>query len=130
MNLKKYTRVDCKYIAPGKPTVRISKTGFVSFNKSSMHQLKLKAADKIAIVQDELRPTDWYIQKTDDPDGFELREYSKSGLAMNAAKITKLILKSLGLNESTTFRMATDLTKDNGEEYFAILTKVPQKNEK
>jgi hypothetical protein len=130
MNLKKYTRVDCKYIAPGKPTIRISKTGFISFNKSAVQKLAFKPDEKISIIQDELRPTDWYIQKTDDPDGFELRTYAKTSMAMNAAKIASILLDSLGLTESTTFRMATEPTVDNGEEYFAILTKVPQKNEK
>lgn len=129
MNLKKYTRADCKYLTRGKPTVRISKKGFVSFNKTAVQKLAFKPFEKILVIQDQQRPKDWYIQKTDDPDGFELRTYAKTSMAMNAAKITNLMLDSLGLSSSTTFRMATEPTVNGDEEYYAILTKIAKTNE-
>jgi len=127
MNLKKYDRKDCKHIAPGKPSVHMTNKGVFSLNKAAVQGIGLKKEDKILFVQDELIPKDWYIQKTDSEDGFVLRE-NQGRLILNASKIVQNIFKSLEINkESAGFRIATEPTEDNGESYFAILTRVPDK---
>jgi len=129
MDLKKYNRSDCKYRAPREPSVHIAKMGTLSINKAAVIGLGLKQADKINLFQDTWRPEDWYIQKTTDNDGLKLRQTNNS-LVVNASGVVKEMFKSLDIKEkSATFRISVEPTEDNNEQYFAILTKVPNNHE-
>ena len=131
MRLKKYTRSDCKYRMPGQPSVNIREGGPISFNKTISESIGLKDGDKIVFLQDEIRPMDWYISKTENDDGFVLRGKIKtsSSLITNSATVARAILKSVGSIKKATFRMSEKPTEVDGKKYFAILTKVPN-NEK
>nr|WP_321357212.1 hypothetical protein [uncultured Draconibacterium sp.] len=120
MKLKTYSREDCKYRYAGSPVFRVEKSGVLKLSKQAYEQIDLKAGEKILILQDQERPTDWYIQKTNNEDGFVLRE-SSNHLAFNAKNIAIEILKSLGVEfKAMSFQMSTNPIDGK---YYAILTK-------
>lgn len=120
MKAKVYSRENCKYKTNGKSAISLSKSGVISISSQAIEKIGLTAGDKILMVQDEEKPTDWYIQKTEEEHGFVLRKSTKH-LAFNAKSIVIDLLKSLGKElQSTSFILATEPTE---EVYYAIITK-------
>ncbi|WP_319502536.1 hypothetical protein [uncultured Draconibacterium sp.] len=127
MNLKSYTRQDCGTLTNGVSSLRVTTKGTFTINKFAVNGIGLKVNDKIEILQDQDRPADWYIKKSDHPEGFILRKQSCGALICNAQAIAKILLNSIDkANESVTLRMAT--TPEEGD-YYAILTRSAKKQD-
>lgn len=121
MKLKSFTREDCQFLGTGIPTVRVSKSGTFSFSKLAAVDLGLKVGNKIEILQDQDRPADWYVKKTEHQSGFILRNQSGGQVMVAAQPIARKLLKSIGKEGvSTTFHMGTEPVE---EEFYAIITK-------
>lgn len=124
MNLKTFNRTDCKFNNDGTPRICVSKVGLFTFNKHAVNKLELQKNEKIEIHQDQEQTIDWYISKTNNPDGLILRGNTAGGLCTNAQKIAKILLKSINkTGQTSSFRLAIVPEKIKGKEYYAILTR-------
>lgn len=81
-----------------------------------MERLKASKSDKLAFIQDEKRPQDWYIAVH--PEGFPLSD--KGGVFEIVSRpMARTILGSLNFTEHTRF-LVGEFTEENG---CAIITK-------
>lgn len=97
MKLKVYNQQNSKNSITGKPTVRIHRpSGIMSFSKAACQLIGVASGDKIVIVQDEDEPADFFIHKTNHPDGFTLRaKADNAGASFNCSKIAALLTPGL-----------------------------------
>lgn len=124
MILKKFNRQQCsrRFHNPRKPHVTIACWGVILFNNGASELFGFKPGDRVNFYQDEARPKDWYIEKTEDTDGLQVR-MCKTGFACSTSEITREMLKPFDLKgkKSITFPIALS-PDENG--YYAILTSV------
>ncbi len=112
---------------PGKiptPALTMSRTGLFRPNVVLVEKLALEAGDLITLVQDEDRPTDWYITKYIET-GVPVR-FTKNGQPLfNHSTAAKELYATLGKEATETVRMqvATTPLVDANKAYYAIITK-------
>jgi hypothetical protein len=103
-------------------------TGLISFSVGFINKIKLVATARIALIQDEERPKDWYIQVGADDHGFALRK-KDTAVAFNCVTVARQLLESTELidkggNGTVRFLLATDPTVDETlGALYAIITK-------
>lgn len=121
MELITYTKKECRQATYRKAKVRITaKTGTVSFSSGFVAQTDVNPGDKLAFHQDKDRPRDWYVSKTDSPDGMRLRNQSNGQLIFMNKGLVRKILRSLNCEGgSVSFKISTVPLE---ERYYAIIT--------
>jgi hypothetical protein len=133
MKLIIYNESNCRSVKIGAATIRIRReSGVIALSKRSIEIIGAKAGDRVYFLQDETRPKDWYIMKTQSIDGFKLREYNKSkgrkALLLNNSATVHKIMESLAITEKTiAFHIASQATEHEGTNLYAILTSKPLK---
>lgn len=93
----------------GQPTLRVTRGGYIGLSKAALEPMGLNVEDKVALVQDQKNPEDWYLVE-DKENGFTLRKSSNSGsLAFNSAVMGKAMLDSLDCaDDSVRFKVVTE----------------------
>ena len=92
----------------------------IAFNNGASGLFEFKPGDRVNFYQDEARPKDWYIEKTEDADGIQVRR-CKTGFACSASEIVRDMLKSFDMKGKKSIAFPIALSPDeNG--YYAILT--------
>lgn len=76
------------------------KTGRIGIYAPALERLMASKNDKLAFLQDENRPQDWYI--TEHPNGFPLID-KKGVYEITSRPLARLILGSLGITEHSRF---------------------------
>jgi hypothetical protein len=99
-------------------SVSINPNGNFSFSAELSATLQLTKTG-VEFIQDEDRPTDWYLELSTAESSLPLRD-DKGGVKLQCAFLAKEILKSLGLDSAHRFQVATEPVEGN---MFAILTK-------
>lgn len=120
MRLRKFNKADSRQQFKGVSAVTIANYGWFKLNAKAVHELGLKAGDKINLHQDQDRVTDWYMEKTDDPLGLPLHP-GKNCLMVGCQKIVRRMMQST-INDgskSASFRIVTE-PDENG--LYAIIT--------
>ncbi len=127
MKLKIYNKANSATLRKGKPTVRVnSKSGAISFNTFATMELGLVTDTGLEIVQDENRPQDWYIMKSDSDSAFKARPkaLTRDGFIIQSVVLSKAILKSVNADStSASFLIGTVPVVHDGVELYAIITK-------
>lgn len=108
------------------PIIGVNQKGLIRLNKAGQKLLGLAINDRVNILQDEEKPSDWYVEKTTDDDGFILRNCSGGGLLCNSVLTTNKIMDSLRIQKSTLMRIAPKPIED-GSSIYAILTSTARK---
>ena len=105
------------------PYFSISRKGIIRLNTKAMDLLGVEPTDKINVYNDEERPADWYVEKTNEPEGLIMRKCSGGGVICNSAGITGNILKALRIDKenTATMRIAPNPIEE-GSTIYAILT--------
>ncbi|WP_372648232.1 hypothetical protein [Draconibacterium sp.] len=87
--------------------ITFNKKGVISFSKSASDLLNLKDGDRIVLHQDEENRGDWYLEKTEDENGFKLHKKSNKDnrVCFGRKILCQTIAKSLGVTADTTFIM-------------------------
>lgn len=119
-------------IRKGEASIRFSRQGQITITKYGVSKIGLKVSDKIALLQDEDNPSDWYLT-FDKKEGFSLRETGKSGsLAFNNAAMANALLDSLRLDVSSMgFKLVTEpQTYEGNVKLYTILTAAALKKDK
>lgn len=103
--------------------VRVHNKGCITFSKAAVEGIGLQDTGFV-IVQDEDRPQDWYIEKSNEPVAFKLRtkeanKWDKTYL-FQSSSMAREILSSLGIEKSARFMMSI-VPNDDG--CYAIITK-------
>ena len=106
--------------------------GLLSFSVGFVNKVKLNSSTRVAVIQDEERPKDWYIQTGSDEFGFPLR-VKDTALAFNNVTVARELLESCELIDSSTdsktarFLLATEPINVEGfGKLYAIITKSGQ----
>lgn len=88
------TNTKSERISRGEPAIAFDKKGMFRINKPACEMLKLKGGGQIEFLQDEEKPTSWYIT-TPKKDGFVVKELKNltPGVAFNNSKLSAEILK-------------------------------------
>ena len=107
-----------------RPAVTIDKTGNFRFSRPAYESMELKAGDHIMIVQDELRPADWYVRKIDHQEGsYELRHYKDIGVGFGASATAARIKQSLGMATTGRLRLPIgEAIRHDGVLYYPLIT--------
>jgi hypothetical protein len=130
MKLKTFNLRNCGGRAKTKGArITVSKNGYIAFNRLAQETIGLDANSKteggILIMQDEERPTDWYVCCSESPNAIRLHVSSnKSGWGRFMSKsLSNMILSSLELDQTITFPLAKEPVGGN---IYAILTHAKQ----
>lgn len=84
----------------GAPEIRCSLGGKITFNANAAQLLEMKEGDKWALVQDKVKPMDWYLARHES--GISLRNDGKTTCkAIQARNIVKFMAQSLNINGDT-----------------------------
>lgn len=131
MKIKIYNR---DTISPSKkvqvPTVSFSESGAILFNRPAGELLDLENK-KYCIVQDEEKPSDWYVME-DEKSGMQARKVFEyplhkgviKGWQFNSTVICKDLYAAVKFVKPTTrVRLAQEPTEAGKMKLFAILTK-------
>jgi hypothetical protein len=109
----------------GERTIRINRTnGVIYISKVLMNALKLKENEKLLFANDEDSPKDWYLCKTNDENGFVLKN-DKTGIRFTNKYLSAKILDSVKIESNATFLVAKEPVNNNGVLYFKIITSSP-----
>lgn len=128
MKIKIYNEANSKSVMMGKRTIRFNrKAGLISLSKAATETIGLKAGDKVFVINDEERPKDWYVCKTDDENGFTVRTKEDTGSAdFNCTSVVKHIFETLGIHDAAVgYLVAPESEEVDGMELYAIITKNP-----
>lgn len=120
MRLRKFNKADSVQQFKGVPAVTIAHYGWFKLNAKAVHELRLKAGDKINLHQDQDRVTDWYLEKTDDPMGLTLRP-GKNCLMVGCQKIVRRMMQST-INDGSTSASFRIVTQPDENGLYAIIT--------
>ncbi len=122
LKLKTFTKLNSSKAILIAPCISFSKIGTIRFNQSAIQLLGIKAGDKVCLHQDESRPKDWYISKSD-INGFDLRKASNDAtLLFNSSVLVKVFKSSIGSESPSRFKIAQEPTEQENVIYYAILT--------
>lgn len=115
----------------GERTIRINRTnGVIYISRILADVLKLKDNERVVFANDEDSPKDWYLGKTNDENGFLVRN-EKTGVRLISKSLCAKILDSVKIQSNATFLVANKPINDNEIEYFIIIVSSPLKiNEK
>lgn len=119
------------YTRGGERTIRINRTnGVVYFSRILADMLKLKDNERVVFANDEDNPKDWYLSKTNDENGFLVKN-EKTGVRFISTSLCNKILDSVKIQSNATFLVANKPINDNGATFFKIIVSNPLKvNEK
>lgn len=123
MKLRKLNQenVSGRSVQQGIPAVTFSKSGSVFFSRAIEKRLLLKEGTRVNLHQDMEHPSDWYIEITDDNDGFELKRYSDH-LAFNRITIVRNVWKSTGTQGTVRFPVKTKPFMYKGTAIYQVIT--------
>jgi hypothetical protein len=123
MKLKEYNSLNSKSIRIGEPTLRVDqKKGTITLSKASCDMIELQDNDEILFLQDEDKPKDWYISKTQKPGGIRVRRPNCQYGIFNAHALSVQIMKEIGImHPFAVFRIAGLPVVENGHTMWAIL---------
>jgi hypothetical protein len=97
------------------------KYGLFRISIQLAQQLRLKDEDnKIIFLQDEDRPTDWYIRVTKERNGFQVKPDGKTFFVRNRY-LSRFILQSCNLEIKSCSFMVSE--KESEKNTYAIITK-------
>ncbi|MDM1048038.1 hypothetical protein [Sphingobacterium hotanense] len=124
MKLKEYNKTNSGAGKASVAMVTMGAKGLLSFNLAACLTANLSPGDRIILLQDEDRPKDWYLSKTDSEEGYVLRDYKNGVLAFNSSKLVSAIVDSIGLEEGKSFKcLLGSKISENGLNLFALITK-------
>lgn len=109
----------------GAATLNMTINGGFSLSSKAQVLLDLKEGDKVVFLQDADYPTDWYIKKTTDKEGFVLRKTGLKTLSFKSSSLVTFIAKA-SLKTSAFSSVLFTLTY--GENGLALDVKHPKIN--
>jgi len=125
MKLVTFNRVSVPSRSKGEAIVSLSRKGASSLSKDAVQLTELTAGEEIGFHQDEKKPEDWYMSRTED--GFMLRDDKGSGgLAFNNVVMADIILESLNIDqERVAFLIGSEPVIIDEVQYWPIITAKP-----
>lgn len=126
MKIKRYNRENTGGLRSGKPTLSIHRIGIITISKQLAEDLKIKEGSFVELLQDEDRPTDWYLIINSSDNGFEVRRKKATTytLVFNSKHVVREMLKSVALEKSARFLVSISETELEPDLYaYAIITK-------
>jgi hypothetical protein len=132
MKFKKYNAENSRSIPQGMASVKIHKTGVISFSRKASHNAGFSLGDSVEFFQSKEDPADWYFSKTKNSNGFKIRKGNKGGknitFVVNSACVANEILKSLSVEvaKGASFKVTEKpVEKHEGKDLFLIITSEP-----
>ena len=122
MKLKKFNAKNSARKAIKQPSFRVHKNGCMTLNGSLVRLLKLKEDSKLAILQDEEHPNEWYLYVCSE--GFKLHQLpGTDAMKIYNGLVANELLRSCKLYEDS-YQMIVSAEPQMIEEMslFAILT--------
>jgi len=129
MKLRTFNAENSQQYKKGECTINVTRAGSFTLSKDLCEAMGIKAGDKIAVHQDELEPTNWYLSKSDD--GFTVHDGGRGDAtnSFNNARSAKEILMSIDNHDnSVSFYVARKAEKIGKIDYHAIMTSKPKKS--
>ncbi len=128
MKFTKFDKSNMSNVRTGEAIIRFATKGANSISKTAAEGIGLTEKDKVAILQDNDNPEDWYLIK-DKENGFPLREYSNGQFCFNCSAMARAIIKAFDLDTtSVSFKIQTDGQKCDdikGGQIYLIITSDP-----
>lgn len=72
----------------------IRSQGSLTIARQSAQELGISDDSRVIYLQDKRYATDWYIQKTDDDKGYQLRRNKNGSYTINSYPLTRAIIES------------------------------------
>lgn len=108
IKLIKFNTETCRSVRNGESIIHFNRKGANTISNTAIAEIGFEEGDRIAIVQDEDNPEDWYL--TEEAKGFLLRKANKHSRALmfNNAHISNLIIDASGIDAATaSFKLIT-----------------------
>lgn len=106
----------------GNRTVRINRSnGVIYLSRMLAKSLSFRGGEKMIIANDEDNPKDWYLGKTNNENGFDLRD-DKGGVRFINKCLALKILDSAKVEANSTFLVAKEPINIDGVLYYKIIT--------
>lgn len=124
MDLIIYDSENCVSVRNGgDATFRLTLRGDFPFSQIGLNLLGLKKGDMLE-VGNEKGTKNWYIRKTDNERGFQIRVIS-SGLGIRNKELCKVMMKELKLDGGTSWLIAKNPVNIDGKDYYQLITSRP-----
>ena len=103
------------------------KGGYFNFNRKCIQELALTTETRILIAKDEESRNDWFVAFGQELDGIKLRSQGKPKTGYRAQHRSAVIkiLDSVKAEKSATFLLAAKPIKQDGIEWYRIMTATP-----
>lgn len=125
MKLKLYTQAEMPIIVTNDPMITISlKRGEIRINQATAKLIGLKKGDHIVLVNDEAKPKDWYLIKSNAEQGFQLRNRdSMTSLGFYNVNLVRMFFKKMNNRESTVrLKVSNQSLNIDGLTLYPIIT--------
>lgn len=109
----------------GNRTVRINRSnGVIYLSRMLANSLSFRSGEKLIIANDEDNPKDWYLGKTNDGNGFDLKN-DKGGVRFINKYLALKILDSAKVEANSTFLVAKEPINSDGLLFYKIIISSP-----
>lgn len=129
MKLKVYTPDKLPAKDKGKPVIYVNLiTGRFRIHVKIQERLGLSVGDKLIFAQDEDNPSEWFVAKSNNEEGFELKRYAhmngkENTILFNNTTLVKTIFASAEFEgESGRLVVGTESTKVGELLYYPLIT--------
>ena len=103
MKLKTFDKTITRTVGIGDCTVTINPKGTMFFSAATVTLLGLEPGSRLLLHQDQENRADWYMEKTTQKTGFEVRKYNTAGVTIvQSSALVREIQKSTGKSDKTT----------------------------
>jgi hypothetical protein len=105
----------------GGALISINPNGYITLSPELVERLSLNKKDVgVEFIQDEDRPTDWYLNVSRGPDAIKLRMHANGGGKLQSSFLAREMLRSMKLEGAHKMQVATEAAEPST---FAIFFK-------
>jgi hypothetical protein len=98
----------------GGAVLAINPNGYISFSRDLTERLGLNKKDAgVEFIQDEDRPTDWYVNVSRGPDAIKIRLGEDGGGKIQSTFLAREMLRSMKLEGGHKMQVATEPAEPN-----------------
>lgn len=108
----------------GKRVVTVNRDGTIYLSKVLTLELGLKPGDRVCVANDEEKPKDWYLFRTDDERGFTIWNDARCGRFSNSY-IAGMILDAAKVERCAGFMVDKEPVESGGNKCYRIILANP-----
>jgi hypothetical protein len=131
LKLKTYNQTTSGRFQKNTPTIRFHHQGQINLSLETVKLMNLENGDRVEFHQNEKDKKEWYVCKSIDGYGFQLRENVKNNnytaFTTNNSTVVREVMKSMGVDcRSISFKVSKAPVTHGGKTLHLIITSNPR----